>query len=144
MTWDDMNKKYPEYREEMTRERELAFVEDCFTCYEGEGFAKNFWSQGSDYKEYIGKPFTVIGRVPEHDDQHKEGNFMKKVTGYISVRALGCYDFEFYVDDNATEDEIKQKVDDVAEMSMDYHVEEGYIAEQQTVYRKKQPWEDRK
>ena len=53
---------------------------------------------------------------------------MKKVTGYISVRALGCYDFEFYVDDNATEDEIKQKVDDVAEMSMDYHVEEGYIA----------------
>lgn len=73
MTWDDMNKKYPEYREEMTRERELAFVEDCFTCYEGEGFAKNFWSQGSDYKEYIGKPFTVIGRVPEHDDQHKDG-----------------------------------------------------------------------
>lgn len=69
---------------------------------------------------------------------------MKKVTVYISVRALGCYDFEFYVDDNATEDEIKQKVDDVAEMSMDYHVEEGYIAEQQTVYRKKQPWEDRK
>lgn len=74
----------------------------------------------------------------------QKGNFMKKVTGYISVRALGCYDFEFYVDDNATEDEIKQKVDDVAEMSMDYHVEEGYIAEQQTVYRKKQPWEDRK
>lgn len=35
-------------------------------------------------------------------------------------------------------------IDDVAEMSMDYHVEEGYIAEQQTVYRKKQPWEDRK
>jgi len=24
------------------------------------------------------------------------------------------------------------------------HKEEGYIAEQQTVYRKKQPWEDRK
>ena len=28
---------------------------------------------------------------------------MKKVSGYISVRPLGCYDFEFYVDDNATE-----------------------------------------
>ena len=35
---------------------------------------------------------------------------MKKVSGYISVRALGCYDYEFFVDDNATDEEIKQKV----------------------------------
>lgn len=35
---------------------------------------------------------------------------MKKVSGYISVRALGCYDYEFYVDDNATDEEIEQKV----------------------------------
>ena len=50
---------------------------------------------------------------------------MKKVSGYISVRPLGCYDFEFYVDDNATEEEIKQEVDDVCEYSMHYDVEEG-------------------
>ena len=31
---------------------------------------------------------------------------MKKVSGYVSVRALGCYDFEFYVDDDATDEEI--------------------------------------
>ena len=43
---------------------------------------------------------------------------MKKVTGYISVRALGCYDFDFYVDDNATDDEIHQKVEDVC----NYHI----------------------
>lgn len=29
---------------------------------------------------------------------------MKKVSGYISVRALGCYDYEFYVDDDATDE----------------------------------------
>lgn len=62
---------------------------------------------------------------------------MKKVTGYISVRALGCYDFEFYVDDDATREEIEQKVDEVVEMSMDYQVEEGYEAVQEIVYRKR-------
>lgn len=51
---------------------------------------------------------------------------MKKVTGYISVRALGCYDFEFYVDDSATEQEIKRKVDDVCDYSINYSVEAGY------------------
>lgn len=67
---------------------------------------------------------------------------MKKVSGYISVRALGTYDFEFYVDDDATDAEIAKEVDRVADMSMDYRVEEGYVAEQQIVYRKKQPWEE--
>ena len=40
---------------------------------------------------------------------------MKKVSGYISVRALGCYDYEFYVDDDATDEEIEQKVKDNCE-----------------------------
>ena len=62
---------------------------------------------------------------------------MKKVTGYISVRALGCYDFEFFVDDDATPEEIEAKVEDVMQMSHHYEVEEGYEAVQETVYRKR-------
>ena len=62
---------------------------------------------------------------------------MKKVSGYISVRPLGSYDFEFYVDDNATEEEIKQKVDDVCEYSMCYDIEEGYEEYTEVRYRKK-------
>ena len=34
---------------------------------------------------------------------------MKKVSGCINVRALGHYDFEFYIDDNATDEEIKKR-----------------------------------
>lgn len=67
---------------------------------------------------------------------------MKRVTGYISARPLGDYDFEFFVEDSVTDQEIKQKVEDMLEFSMDYEVEEGYIAEQKTVYRKKYPWEE--
>ena len=67
---------------------------------------------------------------------------MKRVTGYISTRPLGSYDFELFVEDSVTDQEIKQKVEDMLEFSMDYQVEEGYIAEQQTVYRKKYPWEE--
>ena len=51
---------------------------------------------------------------------------MKKVSGWISVRALGQYDFEFYVDDDATDAEIKKMVDDTIEMSVRYNVETGY------------------
>lgn len=51
---------------------------------------------------------------------------MKKVSGYISVRALGTYDFEFYVEDDATDAEIAQQVEDVMQVFSDYTVEEGY------------------
>lgn len=61
---------------------------------------------------------------------------MKKVSGYISVRALGCYDFEFYVDDNLTDEEIKEKVDEVMDMSFNYKVEEGYEEYTEVKYRK--------
>ena len=62
---------------------------------------------------------------------------MKKVSGYVSVRALGCYDFEFYVDDNATDEEIKAKVKETMEISHHYSVEEGYEEYTEVCYRKK-------
>ena len=62
---------------------------------------------------------------------------MKKVTGYISVRALGTYDYEFYVDDDATEEEIEQKVKEYEQLSHRYDVEEGYEAYTETKYRKR-------
>lgn len=62
---------------------------------------------------------------------------MKKVSGCIDVRVLGCYDFEFYIEDDMTDDEIKNKVDDVCDYYIHYDVEDGYEAVQETVYKKK-------
>ena len=69
---------------------------------------------------------------------------MKKVSGYVSVRALGCYDFEFYVDDEATPEEIKAMADERMQLSYDYSVEEGYEKYTQVSYRKKSTgfWND--
>lgn len=65
---------------------------------------------------------------------------MKKVSGYFSSRPLGCYNFEFYVEDNATKEEIKRMVDDACEYSMHYDVEEGYEEYTEVCYRKKGSW----
>lgn len=62
---------------------------------------------------------------------------MKKVSGYIYVRALGEYEFEFFVDDNTTDAEIREKVDEVCDYSIGYIIEEGYEAHTEVVYRKK-------
>lgn len=65
MTWKEINEKYPEYRDEMTIEREREFVNDCFDVYENEKLADTFWSQGGDYKDRIGKPFRIVSRCKE-------------------------------------------------------------------------------
>ena len=65
---------------------------------------------------------------------------MKRVTGEIDVRALGNYKFEFYVDDSATEEEIKQKVDEACDYYINYKVEEGYEEYTEVCYRKKQEY----
>lgn len=44
MTWDELNKKYPEARYEMDNERERAFLKDCYSAYKTVGFADKFWS----------------------------------------------------------------------------------------------------
>lgn len=62
---------------------------------------------------------------------------MKKVSGYVSVRALGCYDFEFYVDDDATDEEIEAKVEETMQISHHYSVEAGCEEYTEVCYRKK-------
>lgn len=67
---------------------------------------------------------------------------MKKVSGCIDVRALGHYDFEFYVDDDVTNEEIKKKVEDACDYYINYDVEEGYEEYTEICHRKKNSWWD--
>lgn len=67
ITWDEIKAKYPEYRDQMSEEREKEFVNDCFDCYEKDGFAKKFWSPFGDYKDCIGQNFEVVGRCTTND-----------------------------------------------------------------------------
>lgn len=62
---------------------------------------------------------------------------MKRIKGSCGIRALGDYDFEFYVDDNATKEEIEEEIDRQVQYYMYYNIEEDYEAAQETVYRKK-------
>lgn len=62
---------------------------------------------------------------------------MKKVKGYIYVRALGEYNWEFYVPDDATDEEIKEQVEEICNYDIDYAVEDGYEEYTETRYRKK-------
>lgn len=58
--------------------------------------------------------------------QMKGGAIMKKVSGYIDVGALGCHHFEFYVENNTTEEKIKELVDEECDYFIYYTVESGY------------------
>ena len=67
LSWDEIERKYPEDRSEMSEEREMLFVNDCFECFEKEGFAKKFWSPFGDDKERIGQSFKIVGRCSTKD-----------------------------------------------------------------------------
>lgn len=60
---------------------------------------------------------------------------MKKVTGYINVRALGSYEFEFFVPEDATDEEIAEKVNDTCDYYISYDVENGYKEITETITR---------
>ena len=66
-TWEDMRKKYPESREEMTVDREREFVNACFELYEKEGFSEKFWSPFGDHKDRFGASFEIIGRCTKEN-----------------------------------------------------------------------------
>lgn len=65
--WEDMQRKYMKQRDDLSTEEEKQYIKDCFSLYEKEGFARFFWSQDDDYKEYINKSFEVINRCSEQD-----------------------------------------------------------------------------
>ena len=51
---------------------------------------------------------------------------MKRVTGQVGMRPLGDYEFDFMVEDDATDKEIKARIEEELEYYMFYDVEEGY------------------
>lgn len=67
-SWEDMKKKYPMIRDEMSEEEERAFVEDCFKLYEQEGFSPRYWSPFTDNAERIGQKVEIIGRCAAGED----------------------------------------------------------------------------
>lgn len=65
--WEDFFRKHKKSRDEMSEEEEREYVNDCFACYEKEGFAKKFWSPFGDYPDRFGQSFDVVKRCEEGD-----------------------------------------------------------------------------
>ena len=64
---------------------------------------------------------------------------MKKVSGYIYVRPLGEFNFEFYVPEDMTHEQIRKEIKHKYECYIDFETEDGYeeITETVTRYEKK-------
>lgn len=104
MKWEDIQTKYPNIdRDNMSEQEELSFVEDCFSCYENEGFSKKFWSPFSDYANRIGQNFNVVGRcttalhhiskLPMWDIKFEDGTIISAYPEEIIPREMkgnGC------------------------------------------------------
>lgn len=66
---------------------------------------------------------------------------MKRVKGWISVRPIGCWDFDFFVDDNMSEREIEDRIMDEAEYSFHYDIEPDYEEYTEVKYRKRDDYD---
>lgn len=64
---------------------------------------------------------------------------MKKVSGYINARPLGEFDFEFYVPENMSDEQIEEEIKKKYECYIHFETEDGYeeITETITRYEKK-------
>ena len=64
---------------------------------------------------------------------------MKKVTGFINCRPLGCFDFEIMVPDNMSDAEIMEYIKEKNECYIHFDVDPGYeeVTETVTKYIKK-------
>lgn len=61
---------------------------------------------------------------------------MKKVTYEYGCRALGYTDGEFFVDENMSDSDIRQKIEDMAGFNCYFRTEDGYEEQTEVVYRK--------
>ncbi len=58
---------------------------------------------------------------------------MKRVTGYISCRPIGCYEFEYMLPDNMSQEEIEEYIREKNELCMNFDVEDGYEEVTETI-----------
>lgn len=62
---------------------------------------------------------------------------MKRVRGYFSCRPLGTTQYEFYVNDDVSSEQIEEIINDRLEISENHEIEEGYEEVFETTYRKR-------
>jgi hypothetical protein len=101
MTWDELNKKYPEARDEMSIDREREFLKDLYDAYETVGFVNKFWTPfdlHDEDKSYVGKPFKVIGRCEEGKEWNLESLPAWKIE-FEDGHKMDAYPEEIYLKD---------------------------------------------
>lgn len=62
---------------------------------------------------------------------------MKRVTGSIGVRPLGDFDFDFFVPDNMSDEQIRESIKKKYECYIYFDTEDGYEEVTETVTRYK-------
>lgn len=101
MTWDELNKKYPEARDEMSIDREREFLKDLYSAYETSGFTNKFWTPfdlNDEDKNYIGKSFKIVGRCEEGKDWDLESLPAWKIE-FEDGHKMNAYPEEIYLKD---------------------------------------------